>query len=530
MFEAIWTVLQPIVEAAWWLIEKTIVDPIVFIYENWNGIVDWFSDLFDDTIGVITDIWDGIVWVFKNPIEAIKLAWTAVIDWLGDLIDGAVDKISDVIDDAKGLPGAVEDLFTGDFGARVKGTAEEQQLAHVAHMFKRMGHLSEEDQQKQLQILDATNALKKGKAHDLARALEITNMDMAKAAALIQDEEAFKSAKAKDWAAQQAIIAATAAKEAEMKAATDVTGVITDEANKQVGVQLQAADDLKKGMDEKSEAMLVSVKARAQQMLDAFGINLDLDSAGDKVAAFMKKAKEHAESQALEAGKGIEGAMPGGEEKEGRAKSMILDRRGMGKVGKAAIKSFKDAGRAVDGFGDKFGKRMDSDVGKKNIAVVAEKTFKRLVKAATKLRDVLRNVWVDILDRMALAFKAINLDTTALLGQMRAMAAASKAVVSAKGASEGEEAPAVRAKWKQSETQRQTYEAIHRPDWYYDSYKEIATAQMNALAHISGSMGGASPQGGRGATESAAQGMRLKGKAFTRWQADQSKPDTDGQI
>jgi hypothetical protein len=205
-------------------------------------------------------------------------------------------------------------------------------------------------------------------------------------------------------------------------------------------------------------------------------------------------------------------------------KALVVNAKGMKNIGPAAEKSFKQAGRAVDGFGENVGRKFDKD-GKKNIAVIADKAFTRIEKRAFEFRDVMKDIWSEILAMTIVAMEALQQDALTVAGKLNAIARASETV-----SKQADDTPIVTKTFKAGESKDEAMlNATHWPDWYTQDFKKIAVAMrdsMQAQAVQGGSAGSASG----GARTAIRRGGKALGKAADRSQESQYGPGVRGDV
>jgi hypothetical protein len=450
------------------------------IYDNWGSIKEWFLDTFGGVIDALTVVWKPIgkilmapidllkgAWnfistVFTDPVKAFKDAWSGIVDWFGGLFDDLIAIPKKAWKEAKAFGSALGDFASGDYKGASAGSNEEQALQAMATHLKRHSNMSEEAIKAEIVRMDKSNALKKVKSYDIARALALTENDSQKALALIKDTAAFADAKRVQNLAYEAALAAQEKAKLEIESAKTVTSAIALEAGLQTDAQLAATDNLKKGLDEKTTEMVENAKEKTAGLFSMFGI--DLSSIEAKAKELFGKLKEKAAEARAD-------AEP--------VKALIVNARGMRKIGPMAEKSFKRAGRAVDGFGENIGRRFDKK-GKNNISVIADKAFTRIEKRALQFRDVMRDIWSQILDMTKIAMAALQQDSLSVANKLNAIARAAHNVSQQTDDTSSAPAPVKTFRAGQAKDEAML-NATHWPDWYTQDFKKIATAMRDSL-------------------------------------------------
>lgn len=80
----------------WFLLAVTgIAFAAKLIYDNWDDIADWFSDLWDSVVSAAETAWDTIKTILSyHPLALIINNWSEITDWFSNLWDGITDKAS----------------------------------------------------------------------------------------------------------------------------------------------------------------------------------------------------------------------------------------------------------------------------------------------------------------------------------------------------------------------------------------------------------------------------------------------------
>ncbi len=479
------------------------------IYDNWGAISDWFGDLWEGIVSLMTTLWGPVKKILMAPIEAVEYAWGFITGIFTDPIGTIKKAWSDLAgfftglwdDVTKGAEKAwkASKKFAGDakdavFGKKVDYSSREKQRLHgMKNLMKKQLGLSAEQAQKMLAQVDKTNILKKVSHHRLKDALLITNNNLEEAIRLTKDKTEFKTAQAQYKATRVVEAEAARRKAIEIKASTDVTTVVGEETIKQVTATLGGVDAIAKGVATKTAEIENSVKTKTSGIFSF--LNLDINAFLGRAASFMEKGLAAVNKAA---------------EENAPSKGVIIGEKSLAKIGPQATKAFGAAGKAMDTFGGDF---LHLFEGKRSVEVVTKKAFDQILNNARSLRLALvttfKDMWVEALERTALAISAITKDTKMVVGQLKALAQASQALTSARMddrgiKAEGGAPPKTTKTFRQTNVQEQIYDAIHHPEWFYNDYMPQVVIMNTQLAAIAAGMSGTA-LGGRLATVDAAR-------------------------
>ena len=517
LFSTIWTAVEGVTLAAWWIIQNAIVDPIMYIYEKWGAIKDWFSNMFDLVVGAVETVWKPIskilmapidlakgAWnlvtgIFTDPIGAIKEAWGGLVGWFGDLFDDLVDIPKKAWNNVKSFGNDTKDLFTGDLVPALMSKSE-RQIDTLTNALKMRG-------QSEAQIAEAVKAAQASgdlKGLDIGEnnnpfymKLRKNNFDVQ--AAIADDTDFFamqrwrsaeQLANKMEWEAQRAA-------ESEKAAMFDVTKTLGDESATQLGIMMDTVDDIGSGVLAEADSIVAGVEEKTSKLFGLFDI--DTNAVKSKIAsaftAINAKMEEEKKNGIIDIS-----AEP---EKDTPTTSLVLNARGVKNIGEVAEKSLGRAGAAVDGFSKTMDNTFHKDK-KRNISVIADEAFSRIEKRALEFKDIMRDIWSDILAMTIVAMNALQMDAMTVAGKLNAIARASETV-----SKQADDTPVVTKTFKAGESKDEAMlNATHWPDWYTQDFKKIATAMRD-------SMQAQSVAGGGGPSASAGARITLKSTKAT---------------
>lgn len=467
------------------------------IYDNWGSIKEFFADTFGAIIDTLAVIWKPIgkilmapidlakgAWkfistVFTDPIGAVKEAWAGLVGWFGDLFDDLVDIPKKAWNNVKSFGSDTKDLFSGDLVPALM-SKNEQQIATLTTALKQRG-------QSETQIAEAVRAAQASgnlKGLDIGdnnnpfyMKLRKNNFDVQQAIADDTDffgmqkwRSAEKLANKLEWEAQRAA-------NAQIGSAKSVTAVVGEEAIKQAGAVVAGVNTVVGGVEAATTTMESDIKGKTEGLLGSLRgrISGGLESLKGLIQTGMDKAKEFAEENAP-------------------AKAMIVDAKSMAKIGPAAQQAFGASGKALDGFSTKFTGRFEGD-GKKSIAAIADKSFARIEKRAYQFKNVMRDIWSDILAMTVVAINAIQMDAITVASKLNAIAKASATV-----SKQSDETPVMTKTFKAGESKDEAMlNATHWPDWYTQDFKKIAMAMRDSMQaqSVAGRVGPSASAGAR---------------------------------